>query len=392
MEGNHAKTIPLSVATKFIVDNRGRTAPTVEAGIPLIATNCIDNDHLYPTYRNVRYVSKETYDYWFRSHLEAGDIILTLKGSQNGAVCLVPDPVKFVIAQDMVGLRADENVIDPLFLLAALRSDDVQSAIKNLDVSGVIPHFKKSDFDKLHLPYPDKTTQEAIGCIYFSLSKKIDLLHRQNKTLEALAETLFRQWFVESPEDSWRATGLDAIAEFMNGLPCQKYPVSSGEVGLPVIKIKEIRSGITDSSDRATEDVPTKYLVEDGDVLFSWSGSLEVLLWAGGRGVLNQHLFKVTSEKFPQWFYYMWIKHHLAEFRMIAVDKATTMGHIQRHHLSDATVLVPESSAIGKMGEIVSPLFEKLKKNLLQIKSLTRFRDTLLPKLMSGELHVKEGM
>ena len=110
------KEIPLSRTTRFIVDNRGKTAPTELTGIPLIATNCISNSNLYPIYENLRYVSTETYETWFRSHPEPGDIIITLKGSQNGAVCLVPEPVNFVIAQDMVALRADENVIDRLFL------------------------------------------------------------------------------------------------------------------------------------------------------------------------------------------------------------------------------------------------------------------------------------
>ena len=149
MSENQENTIPLSKTTKFIVDNRGRTAPTENYGIPLIATNCINNSDLYPKFENIRFVSKETYKNWFRSHPMPGDIILTLKGSQNGAVCLVPDSVYFIIAQDMVALRADENVIDPLFLFAALRSKSVQYQIENLDVSGVIPHFKKSDFDKL---------------------------------------------------------------------------------------------------------------------------------------------------------------------------------------------------------------------------------------------------
>jgi type I restriction enzyme, S subunit len=143
--------IPLSKTTKFIVDNRGKTAPTSANGIALIATNCISNESLYPAYESVRYVSQETYSTWFRAHPLPGDILLTLKGSQNGAVCLVPDPVDFVIAQDMVALRADRAVIDPLFLFAALRSPKVQHQIRNLDVSGIIPHFKKSDFDKLLL-------------------------------------------------------------------------------------------------------------------------------------------------------------------------------------------------------------------------------------------------
>ncbi len=117
--------IPLSGTTKFIVDNRGKTVPTVKDGIKLIATNCVINSQLYPIYENLRYISEETYATWFRAHPEPGDIILTLKGSQNGAVCLVPEKVDFAIAQDMVALRIDKDIIDPLYVFAALRSNEV---------------------------------------------------------------------------------------------------------------------------------------------------------------------------------------------------------------------------------------------------------------------------
>jgi type I restriction enzyme S subunit len=210
-------TIPLSKTTKFIVDNRGKTVPTESVGIPLIATNCISNDNLYPIYENIRYISQTTYDTWFRSHPEPGDIILTLKGSQNGAVCLVPNPVRFVIAQDMVALRVNEEIIDPLFLFAALRSPEIQQEIKNLDVSGVIPHLKKGDFDKLLLPYPDIDTQKIVGSIYFNLSSKIDLLQRQNKTLEQLAETLFKQWFEIEADENWTIGTLEDELDFTMG-------------------------------------------------------------------------------------------------------------------------------------------------------------------------------
>src|SRR5690606_15078777 len=131
-------------------------------------------------------------------------------------------------------------------------------------------------------PHPE---QAAISEILSSLDDKIDLLHRQNKTLEQLAETLFRQWFVEGAEESWEKRSLDNIAEFLNGLACQKFPPQNNEVGLPVIKIKEMKNGITESSDFATSNVPQKYIVQNGDLLFSWSGSLDVVLWFGGNGV-----------------------------------------------------------------------------------------------------------
>src|SRR5690606_2794961 len=123
--------------------------------------------------------------------------------------------------------------------------------------------------------------------------------------------------------------------------------------------------------------------------LFSWSGSLDVVLWFGGNGVLNQHLFKVTSHEFPQWFCYFWIKYHLEEFKGIAEDKSTTMGHIQRHHLSQAKVLIPNNEDLKNMNEVISPVFQKLKLNQIQIQTLTKLRDALLPKLLNGEVRVE---
>jgi type I restriction enzyme S subunit len=132
--------------------------------------------------------------------------------------------------------------------------------------------------------------------------------------------------------------------------------------------------------------VPPEYVVQDGDVLFSWSGSLEVELWSGGPGALNQHLFKVTSSEFPKWFYYLWTLHYLDEFRLIAADKATTMGHIQRGHLSAAKVLIPQWPILDAMTRTMSPVVEQIVKNRIQSRALAAVRDTLLPKLLTGDL------
>jgi len=389
MNKHIGKEIPLSETTKFIVDNRGRTVPTVNKGIPLIATDCINNKSLYPLYLNLRYVSHETYNDWFRSHPKPGDIILTLKGSQNGAVCLVPNPVDFVIAQDMVALRANEDVIDPLFLFAALRSSDVQTQIKNLDVSGVIPHLKKSDFDKLLLPYPERKIQAFIGKVYYELCRKIHLLNSQNKTLESMMDTLFQQWFVKDINEGWDEKPLSSIANFLNGLACQKYPPKNEIDRLPVLKIKELSSGFTDLSDWATSDVNSEYIINSGDVIFAWSASLMVKIWNGSKCILNQHLFKVTSEKFPKWFYFQWCKYHLAEFISISSSHATTMGHIKRSDLDTAKVLIPSEIELTYMSELMVPLLEKQIINNEQISTLEKLRDTLLPKLLNREVSIE---
>ena len=381
------KYVPFSSVLSKVIDNRGRTCPTAATGKLLIATNCVTNNNLYPTYDTVRYVDDETMRTWFRGHPLPGDLLFVLKGTP-GRVALVPDPVDFCIAQDMVALRADPNKIYPRYLFAVLRSENIRQEIEGLHVGSLIPHFKKSDFNELKIPVVNEKLQEFIGDQYLDFSLKIDLLTRQNKTLEDLAQTYFRKWFVEDASEDWEEKGLDEIADFLNGLPLQKYPYKSGK-SMNVIKIKELNSGYSENTDICSSDVPEKYIVHPGDVIFSWSGSLVVDVWKYGEGALNQHLFKVTSDKYPKWFYYFWVKYHLPEFRVIAESKATTMGHIQRSHLSAARVLVPSDDEIKTMGDIMQPLVEKIEHNNAQILTLQKLRDTLLPKLISGEVRVK---
>ena len=145
------------------------------------------------------------------------------------------------------------------------------------------------------------------------------------------------------------------------------------------------------NADKASAQVPSAYIVENGDVLFSWSGSLEVDIWCGGRGALNQHLFKVTSDTYPKWFYFFWTRHHLNTFRDIAANKATTMGHIQRKHLTEAKVVCPPTKVIGEMTRVMAPLLDRMISARLESARLAALRDTLLPELLSGVLKVEEA-
>lgn len=234
----------------------------------------------------------------------------------------------------------------------------------------------------------DPDEQKAIVTLLNSLENKIDLLHRQNRTLEAMAETLFRQWFVEDAQEGWDERPLSGIANFLNGLACQKYPPTNDLEKLPVLKIRELSSGISETADWATSQVKPAYIVEAGDVIFAWSASLMVKVWDGEKCVLNQHLFKVTSDEFPKWFYLRWCKHHLAEFIAVAASHATTMGHIKRGDLDTAMVLVPPPPVLETMSKQMQPLLHKQIAIARQRKTLEKLRDTLLPKLMSGEVRV----
>jgi type I restriction enzyme S subunit len=257
-----------------------------------------------------------------------------------------------------------------------------------------------------------------------SLDDRINLLRETNTTLEAIAQALFKSWFVDfdpvhakmqgrtpegmdettaalfpdSFEDSelrpvpkgWSVRSLDSIATFLNGLALQKFP-PTGLDDLPVIKIAQLRKGDSVGADMASRSIKPEYIVQNGDVLFSWSGSLEVEIWCGGEGALNQHLFKVSSNDFPKWFHFLWARYHLPNFRQIAASKATTMGHIQRAHLTAAKVLVPSEDILHAADMVIAPILERIIGNALQANCLASVRDTLLPRLISGELRISDA-
>lgn len=278
--------------------------------------------------------------------------------------------------------------VNKMFLYYLIKNNI--DGIKGIASGSTFPEVSGSVLKSFQMKIPaDLNEQRSIAEILSSLDDKIDLLNKQNATLEELAQTNFRQWFVENTKGVWEEKGLDQIAYFLNGLPLQNHPYRYGNP-LSVIKIREMNNGFSDSSDICQNDIPLKYLVNPGDVVFSWSGSLEIQLWKYGKGALNQHLFKVTSDKYSKWFYYYWIKHYLPDFRSIAESKATTMGHIQRGHISSAKVLIPNDDELVLMNDIMEPLIKKIKSNNIQINTLKSLRDTLLPKLISGEVRVRQ--
>ena len=384
--------VPLTELLSFIVDNRGKTVPTAPSGHKLIATNCVTNNTLFPVYDKIRYLSEETYQTWFRAHPIPGDILFVNKGTP-GRVCLVPDPVDFCIAQDMIALRADESKIYPKYLFTVLRSREIQQQIYNTNVGDVIPHFKKQFLDQLLIPIPERSIQESIGDLYYVLSLKAERNKKINDNLYAQAKAIFDNHFIniDAIPAGWRKGNLLDIANYLNGLAMQKFRPQGHEIGLPVLKIKELRQGsCDDSSELCSLSIKPEYIIHNGDVVFSWSGSLLVDIWCGGTCGLNQHLFKVTSDVYDKWFYYLWTAHHLARFIAIAADKATTMGHIKREELAKAEVLIPCEEDYTSFNSITQPIFELIISNRIESRKLAALRDELLPKLMTGEIDVSD--
>ncbi|ABE32709.1 type I restriction modification DNA specificity domain protein [Paraburkholderia xenovorans LB400] len=363
--------------------------------------------------------------------LQPGEILLvmtcqTAGGEILGIPARVPDNGRVYLHNQRLGKvvlksgRVCSDFLYWLFLYPPFNRHLVNSA-----TGTKILHTAPSRIESFEFKLPSVAEQREIAEALDAIDDRISLLRETNVTLEAIAQAMFKSWFVDfepvrakqegrAPEGmdeataalfpdgfeeselglvprAWRARSLDSFADYLNGLALQKFPAESEDEYLPVIKIAQLRAGNTQNADRASTKLKAEYIVRDGDVLFSWSGSLEVELWCGGEGALNQHLFKVTSSEVPKWFYYLATRHHLPEFREIAAHKATTMGHIQRKHLTEAKIAVPPPEVLTRLTEFVAPLIELRIENAVRIRSLGELRDSLLPRLISGQLHLSEA-
>ncbi|WP_312387150.1 restriction endonuclease subunit S [Atlantibacter hermannii] len=447
-----------------IVDNRGKTCPVEDEGFPLIATNCIKDDSLYPVFEKVRFVSDDTYKNWFRDHPNAGDIIFVCKGSP-GRVAWVKEPVSFCIAQDMVAIRADQKVVDPMFLFSLLRSEQVINKINNMHVGTLIPHFKKGDFKNLYLSIPrDLKLQRAIGFFYFSLSEKIEKNKEINQTLEQMAQALFKSWFVDfepvktkiavleaggSQEDATLAAmtaisgkDADALVVFEREQPeqyaelkatAELFPSAMQESELGEIpegwelsslseKIKLIGGGtpkrsepefwngdicwysvkdapadsdvfVIDTTEKITKkglDKSSAKLLPIGTTIISARGTVGKLALTATEMAMNQSCYGISGGEFSgPLLTYLKVK------QCVDVLKRNTHGAVFDTITTstfDTVVTLTASKIVNhRFEKIVTPLFNDIENNLRTNASLTQLRDTLLPKLLSGEITLPEA-
>ncbi len=247
--------------------------------------------------------------------------------------------------------------------------------------------FAKNEYVRL----PAYDEQIAIAKVLGDIDDLQTNLAFLNDYLSKLLDTQFQQVLRSAGATTWEIGSLLDIAEYKNGLAMQHFRPVGNDPGLPVLKIRELGRGFCGSdSERCRSNLDSSVTINDGDLIFSWSGTLLLDFWTGGKAGLNQHLFKVTSDKYPNWFYYLWTKHHLRRFRAIAADKATTMGHIKRGSLADAKVAIPPMAEMEKLTEWFQPIINKIIFNRTESRHLSRMRDVLLPKLMSGEIDVSK--
>ena len=328
-----------------------------------------------------------------------GDTIMAritpcLENGKTAKVNILDDGEVGFGSTEYIVFRAKENLADEDYLYYLVCSPLVRDpAIKSMVGSSGRQRVQTDVVQNLEIDIPDLDTQKKIGGILRTFDNKIALNNAINENLLEQAQTIFTEEFLslDGIPEGWSESSLLGIANYLNGLAMQKFRPSDDEQGLPVLKIKELRQGSCDAnSELCSPSIKPEYIVHDGDVIFSWSGSLLVDFWCGGTCGLNQHLFKVTSNKYAKWFYFAWTNHHLQKFAAIAADMATTMGHIKREELAKAEVLIPSQSDYNRIDGILAPLYDLVIANRIENRKLASLRDDLPPQLMSGQLDVSE--
>lgn len=339
--------------------------------------------------------------------LKENDIVFARTGNSTGrSYFYEKQHGTFVYAGFLIKFSLDPHKVNPIIMKYYTHSKPYFDWVNSFDTGATRGNINAKTYGDMEIELPSRKVQDNIVSILSSLDRKIELNNKINADLEEMAQAIFKNWFVDFEPfkdgkfveselgmipEGWKVGRLTEIASYMNGLAMQKYPPENNEDSLPVLKIKELGQGFCGTdSDRCSCNIKDECKIHNGDVIFSWSGTLLVDVWCGGDCGLNQHLFKVTSNDYPKWFYYYWTKHHLQEFIHIAKDKAVTMGHIKRGHLEKALVAIPDNDSMKKAHELFDPILSKMISLRLETSRLSALRDTLLPKLMSGELEVSE--
>lgn len=375
----------------------------VNKGTPIVTVEHLGNKWF--TSQNLPMVSDEDKLRLAKYCSQEGDVIFSRVGSVDRCSFVSKEYSGWLFSGRCLRVRPRSG-INPEYLYYFLTNEGTKQYIRNIAVGATMPSINTKLLNEVPITIPSLADQRRIASILSSLDRKIELNNKINADLEEMAQAIFKNWFIDFEPfkdgkfvdselgmipEGWKVGRLTEIASYMNGLAMQKFPPENNEDSLPVLKIKELGQGFCGTdSDRCSCNIKDECKIHNGDVIFSWSGTLLVDVWCGGDCGLNQHLFKVTSKDYPKWFYYYWTKHHLQEFIHIAKDKAVTMGHIKRGHLEEAMVAIPDNDSMEKAHGLFEPILGKMISLRLESSRLSLLRDTLLPRLMSGELEIPE--
>jgi type I restriction enzyme, S subunit len=381
------------------------------------------------SFSNCAFVTKEKDASLRKGKLTRNDVVLTTRGTV-GNVAFFNAAVPYEnmrINSGMVILRAQRPAIDPLFLYLFVRSKLFLTQVSALQTGSAQPQLPIKDIYRIEIPIPPPETQSAIASILGALDDKIDLNRRMNETLEAMARAIFKDWFVdfgptrakmegrtpylapeiwelfpdqldeESKPKGWQRQSVLEQADWINGAAFKNMHFVGAQYGLPVVKIAELKNGITSQTQFTNSDLGDRYRINDGEMLFSWSGnpdtSIDTFIWTGGPAWLNQHIFAIRENgRRTVAYLYSLLKWLNPVFAELARNKQTTgLGHVTKDDLKRLQIVAPSSAAEIAFNNVVEPILERIRGTLLESRTLAATRDLLLPKLMSGEIRVKDA-
>lgn len=320
---------------------------------------------------------------WSQFRLQEGDTLLSTSASLGEVARVEAEGVGAIPYTGIISFRPRDERIDPAFIRHMLTTESFAHQIQAMGVGSVMKHFGPSHLRQMTVSYPSKLSQVAIADVLESLDEKIT----DNARAIELADDLSKAHF-SAAASAGREVPLSSLARFVNGKAYTKGATGTGRV---VVRIAELNSGIGGSTVWNDIDVPEDNTVRPGDLLFAWSGSLTAARWYRPEAIVNQHIFKVIpSEGTPMWLVNQAVHEKLDEFKAIAADKATTMGHIQRRHL-DEPVRIPSDEDVKRLGDLMTGLWESALALEMESLKLTSTRDELFPLLMSGKVRVKDA-
>lgn len=412
---------PLENCMAALIDYRGKTPQKTSFGIPLITAKVVKGGRIETPNE---FIAVDDYEQWMRRGIpEPGDVVITTEAPLGEVAQLGHERV--ALAQRLIALRGKKGLLDNSFLKFLMQSAEVQDQLRARASGTTVLGIKQSELRKILLSLPPIEEQRAIAHILGTLDDKIELNWRMNETLEEMARALFKSWFVDfdpvhakaegrnpglpkyladlfpdSFEDSelgeipkgWEARSLYETAEFINGAAFKSEDFCEPSQGLPIVKIAELKYGISSQTKFSVRALDPNQLIDTGELLYSWSGSpdtsLDAFLWTKGRGLLNQHIFKVVTPTIAgKRFVYYLLKFLRPTLVEIARNKQTTgLGHVTIADMKRLYVCSAPVKVLAAFDNQIAPLFDRAFNNTIQNQTLVALLDTLLPKLLSGEI------
>ena len=341
---------------------------------------------------------------------------------------MIPNGLECCLGRRMGLVRPIDKRLDARFFLYYYLSPEFQEFLRSRTITGAtVDRIALKDFPTFRIPLPHIGEQRAIATLLGAIDDKIELIRRMNKTLEASARALFRDWFVDfgptrakaegrpaylAPDlwalfpdrlgdkgvpEGWKWESLIDQAHWVNGAAYKNMDFVDQRDGLPVVKIAELKAGVTGQTKFTNTDLGARYRIDDGELLFSWSGNpdtpIDAFVWTGGKAWLNQHIFAVRENgKHGKAELFILLKWLMPEFAEIARNKQTTgLGHVTKDDMKRLQVVVASRAVREAFSKRVAPIFDQILSNITESRALAATRDALLPKLMSGELRVRDA-